>query len=510
MSSIQESSTPKEPSAAPQSETEASASSKPQSLKRFGISLNVAFQLLLCFVLFGLANYLGYRHWVKLDLSPNAKYSLSDSTIGELRNLSKDVEITVVFMRDSPIMPEVRAMVEEFRSAKKSRIKTSEIDPTRDVERAEQLKLKHKLTLKGNGILVRANQNLRFITEEEIVIKGLNRDRENPSVHFRGEDALISTIMNLIDGKPRKFYFIAGKGATTQAGSELAYVLLADIGKQQNFEVLPLNLTELESIPEDASGLVLAGPKYDLADHEMQLLTGYWSQKRAALLILLDPSGETPRLRQFLQANGVTPRRDRVLYAESTSTGPKKQFSVQTYFLSGSAISRPFTEVSAVFSGQTQSLALDTDSAALSTRHILVTPLIDAADRFWGEVDFTAELPVVDEADTRPPVHLAASVERGAVSDERLRVDSARMVVVGNASMLDPATRLGVHQDFISSSMNWMINRLRHVGVTPKPVNVFRIQLTDEQRKQIFWVTCLLMPGAVLCLGLLIWTYRRA
>ena len=102
------------------------------------------------------------------------------------------------------------------------------------------------------------------------------------------------------------------------------------------------------------------------------------------------------------------------------------------------------------------------------------------------------------------------SVERGAVSDERLRVDSARMVVVGNATMLDPATRLGVHQDFISSSLNWLINRDPVVGGTPKRLSTFRIQLTDEQRKEIFWVTCLLMPGAVLGIGLLIWSHRRA
>ena len=55
-----------------------------------------------------------------------------------------------------------------------------------------------------------------------------------------------------------------------------------------------------------------------------------------------------------------------------------------------------------------------------------------------------------------------------------------------------------------------MINRERLIGVTPKPITAFRIQLTEEQRKQIFWVTCFLMPGAVLGMGLLIWSHRRA
>jgi hypothetical protein len=117
---------------------------------------------------------------------------------------------------------------------------------------------------------------------------------------------------------------------------------------------------------------------------------------------------------------------------------------------------------------------------------------------------------VAGEGDTQPPVYIAASVERGAVNDERLRVDSSRMVVVGNASMLDPMTRLGVHQDFVSASLNWMMNRERLIGPTPKRKQFFRIQLTEEQRKHIFWVTAIIMPGAVLGMGLLVWSHRRA
>src|SRR3954469_25991746 len=87
---------------------------KPRPLRRFGIGVNVGFQLLLCIVLFGIANYLGYRHFLRLDLTPNGDYTLSDSTEGYIRKLSKDVEITVVFMRDSPIMQDVRSLVDEF------------------------------------------------------------------------------------------------------------------------------------------------------------------------------------------------------------------------------------------------------------------------------------------------------------------------------------------------------------------------------------------------------------
>ena len=482
----------------------------PKPMHRAAIGMNVAVQLLLGVTLFGFINYLSFRHYSRRDLSPGKNFTLTDATVNYLRKLSKDVELTVVFTRDSAIMGDVRTMVEEYRRVKRSRVKTDVVDPARDVERAEQIKIQHGIPLNGNGIMVRANNRTRFITEEELVIRGLNNDRANPSVDFRGEDAVTSAIIGLIEGSVRTFYFIAGKGATKQAGSELAYVTLAELGKQQNFVVLPLNLTEIETIPEDASGVILAGAKYDLSEREHIILQAYWERKRSTLLVLLDPAGETPNLQRFLAANGVAPRSDRVLYAESTSAGPKKLFSVQTIFLPDSPISRPFTEAAASFSGQTQSLDLKADSTELRAQHINVTPLVDAADRFWGETRFEADLPTVDAQDTKPPVHLAASVERGAVSDERLRVDSARMVVVGNASMLDPATRLGVHQDFIAASLNWMLNRERLIGITPKRQRTFRIEITENHRKQIFWVTALLMPGAVLGFGFLVWNHRRA
>lgn len=472
--------------------------------------MHVSAQLAICVVLFLLANYLSYRHFWRQDLTPSQDYTLSEATIKFIKKLSKDVEITVVFTRDSAIMSDVRVLVEEYRRTKKSRIKVDEVDPARDVERAEQLKVKYGIPLRGNGIVVRANGQTRFIAEEEIVLRGLNRSRDNPSTDFRGEDALTSAIVGLIEGKVRKLYFIAGKGATVLNGSELAYVSLAELGKQQNFEVLPLNLGETEAVPEDASCVVLIGAKYDLNPIELTQLKTYWMGKRAALLVLLDPSGITPRLKEFLDENGVTPRDDRVLYAESTSTGPKKQFSVQTIFMQDSPISQPFTEVASMLSGQTQSLNVRAGAGDLKVQGVVVTPLMQATDRYWGESDYDAELPVVGDFDTKPPVTVAASVERGAVNDERLRVDNARMVVVGNSSMLDPMTRMGVHQDFVAASLNWMMNRERLIGVTPKRKEIFRLQLTEEQRKQVFWVTALIMPAAVLGLGMLVWSHRRA
>lgn len=477
---------------------------------RVSIGINVLLQVLLLLTLFGIANYLSYRHYIRRDLSPNQDYTLSEATHNYLRRLSKHVELTLIYTRESPTIADARALLEEYRNVKKNRIHTEEVDPVRDMERAEQLKLKHSITLAGNGILVHANNRVRFIPEDEIIVRGVQGGRDNPSVDFHGEDALTSTIINLIEGEARRFYFITGKGDATGKGPEAAFAALTALGNLQNFEVLPLNLTEVEDIPQDANGVLLIGPKYDLSEREMDILESYWSAKRASLLILLDPNGATPRLRQFLADNGVTPRPDRVLYAESTSTGPRKEFSVQASFLPDSPITKSFQGVNVTFSGQTQSLNLDTDSSELRARQIEVLPLINATERYWGETRYLADLPRVDPDDTKPPLHIAASVERGHVRDQRLSVDSARMVVLGNALLLDPASRLAIHQDFIAASLNWMLLRERLIGITPKRKQIFRIELTADQRTQIFWVTAIILPGSVLALGFMVWSFRRA
>jgi len=481
-------------------------------MHRWGIALNVLLQLVLVFALFLIVNFASYHHYARRDLSPGLDYSLSNTTTGYLRKLNKDVSLTLIFTRDSDTINDSRALLEEIRRVKRTRIRVEEIDPARDIERAEELKLENNITLHGNGILVRAADRVRFIGEEELLIRGAGGDRDNPSVDFRGEDAVISAIIGLIEGSVRKFYFITGKGVTGGRDMAPEFAALTEIGRRQNIDSAPLNLTDVTGIPADTDGLVLPGPHYDLSERELAMIQGYWDGKRAALLVLLDPNGDTPRLRGFLAANGVSPRADRVLFAESTSTGPRKEFSVQGVFRGDSPISRPFSSATTRFGGQTQSLELRGDAPEIRAKHIEVTPLIDAAERYWGETryDNFNELPRIDADDTKPPVHIAASVERGAVSDERLRVASSRMVVVGNDTLLNPATRLAVDQDFISSSINWMLNRERLIGVTPKRKQFFRIQLSDDQRRQVFQTTVILLPGLALLLGFLVWTHRRS
>lgn len=478
--------------------------------KRWGIGLNVLVQVILVLAIFFGINRLSYRYHMRWDLSPQQSYTLSSASMNYLGKLSKDIFIANVFARDSKVFPDVQALLEEYRINGRGRIKLRSIDPLRDISRAEELKAETGLALDQNGIVVRVGNRTRFIREEEMVIRDTGTEAARPIKEFRGEDAVTSAIINLVEGGQRKFYLVVGKGTRTEAALTDAMAALGELGRQQNFQLLPLNLAEVNRFPEDADGVLLVGIRYDFSEREISMLKAYWEGKRAGLLVMLDPAGETPRLDAFLGLNGVTPREDRVLYAESTGAGTRKEFAVQAIFDNESSITVPLASSTITLPGQSQSLEVRFSDEYLQNQNISVHPLIGATERYWGEKNYLEELPVVDEEDTRQPIYLAASVERGSVADARLRVDSCRMVVVGNASMLDKKSALAVNRDFVASSLNWIINREKLSGITPKAKHSYRIQLTPRQNELIFWITTIAMPGLVLGLGLMVWASRRA
>ena len=477
---------------------------------RLWISMNVLVQIAIGLVIFGGLNFLGYRNYWRWDLSPSKDHTLSESTLNYLRKLNKDIQITVALPRDSEPYTDTRALVEEYRRNGKKRIRVEFIDPARDYERAEQLKVTTGIPLSKSGILLQGVGRTRFITEEEMLIKIKSSNTDQKAVFYRGEDAITSAIIGLIEGAARKFYFVAGKGSRSADSAAQDLQGLRDIGRQQNFEVQPLNLTEITAIPADASGVIIAGARYDLTERELGMIQTYWAAKRAALFVMLDPTVETPRLSGFLTAFGVRPRGDRVLFGEVTSTGARKQFEVEGVFAKDTVITQSLSDSTITLAGQSESLDLRLDDSALREQSVVVQPLIDAADRYWGETQYLADLPVAGPEDVGPPVHLAAAVERGAASDQRVGVDSSRMVVVSNALLLDPKTQVAVGRDFAAGSLNWMMNREKLIGVTPKLKGSYRVHISEQQHIRLFWISALAMPGVVLALGFLIWAGRRS
>src|SRR6266850_7977830 len=95
---------------------------KPQKIHRVRIGVNVIVQVALLLFLALMANYLGFEHYRRWDLSRDQKFALSDKTKRFLQSMPGKARITVFFMTNNAIASDVQGMLTEFQYAAKGKL----------------------------------------------------------------------------------------------------------------------------------------------------------------------------------------------------------------------------------------------------------------------------------------------------------------------------------------------------------------------------------------------------
>jgi hypothetical protein len=269
---------------------------------------------------------------------------------------------------------------------------------------------------------------------------------------------------------------------------------------------------------------LICGPKYDYSELEIKLLNEFWD-KKGSLFVCLNPYAKTPRLNGWLTGQGVTPQDDRVIgkanfMSMDDSTGLPKFTSGVTenaVFVipqSSSPITKDLAGVSKQLLGATESLLLEQGRA--QELHVRLTSLIESAEGFWGETDIDGDLKKATLETTKGhkgPLTLAASVERGSLEDPRVKVDTSRMIVVGNAQFLtDEEARAseGANADFLVNGLNWLFAHEEAIGIPPKEKKTVTVTLSDVQLRNVALIVILAIPGFFAVLGILNLGLRRA
>ena len=277
---------------------------------------------------------------------------------------------------------------------------------------------------------------------------------------------------------------------------------------RQNIKLDTLTLMNVGQIPDDASGLMLIGAKYDLTDRELKLLHDYWD-KQGRLFIALDPAGTTPKLDAFLKEEGIAPQDDRVLRTvviAPTLSGVMQD--VEEIFSDSSPITKQLQGVVTAFKVQTKSLSI------LQAPAVRTDTLITAGEGYWGETKYqdieTGGAVYYDpKRDYAAPLTIAASAEKGAVPDESVDVDTSRMIVTGNSDFLTNDALTQENIDFVVAGINWLLNRKDLIGIPPKAEEQFTLNLTDQQLQRMELLVMVVMPVAVAMVGGCVWAQRR-
>jgi hypothetical protein len=130
------------------------------------------------------------------------------------------------------------------------------------------------------------------------------------------------------------------------------------------------------------------------------------------------------------------------------------------------------------------------------------------------ELAFSGPKSYLEDQEKSPPkpYPLMVAVEKGNVKGVITDRGTTRMVVVGDSIFLaNQMIASAANRDFAGFAVNWLLDRPQLVeGIGARPVNEYRLVMTNSQLRNAQWILLGGMPGAVLALGSMVWLRRRS
>lgn len=460
---------------------------------RYG-SLAVASIVVVLAILVGI-NYLASRRNKRWDLTAAKQFTLSDQTRKVLQGLEKPVVIRVFDRAEN--FETFRDRLEEYTYAS-NKVTVEYID----VDRRPALANQYKVQQTGTVVL--------------------EYDGRVERVTSDGEQELTNGLIKVVQGTQHKVYFVQGHGEKSPDGSEReGYGAIAAALGSDNFAHDKLVLAQQKDVPADATVLIIAGPRNDFLQPEIEMLKAYMA-RGGKVFLLVDPPQEPgapdlTNLIAFAKEWGIDVGNNVVVDAsgigQMLGTGPEVPIAAKYN-------THPITDRFNVLTAYSLARSVTANPAGANNR--FAQNLIETSPSSWAESNIKELMTSgrvareTEQGDLAGPVSLAAAV---SVAAEKAPADPAnpeakkpesRLVVLGDSDFA--ANRwLGIsgNRDIFLNTVNWLAQQENLISIRPKDPEDRRITLSADQDLRIRWLTIFIIPGLILAAGVHAWWRRR-
>ena len=443
--------------------------------------------------------YLFARQYTqKIDLTKQQLYSLSASTTNLLKDLKKDVKVTIFdssFDRYQEIIDQYKPLSEKL----SFETVNARQDPTKARSFGDNVR--------NGDVFVACGENKKKLAGAEL----LGRDYEN---------TLSNAIMEVSRDIKPKLYFLTGHGEVSFESvqpSQRDENIPPSLGAFRKFlndrgmETIELSIPEKGFVPKDAALLVIAGPKQDLLTPEVTAIEDYL-KKDGKLLVMLDvPAAQfgskLENLRAMLGRWGVDAPDDKVV-VDMTSARAGLQ-PVQPLIASYDKSSPITSEISKrpvlVALGLTRPL-----EAGKMPEGLQGVDLIESSPQSWAG-DLTQIVasnkisPPEDKTQIKPQV-MGMAISKSApprmpmMPNQPEQAKGGPRIVVFGTSELIQDSFLTVQQagvELMLNTINWLNEQEDQIAAPPRQIEGTPIVLNRSQLSLIFFFAVVVLPAAL-------------
>lgn len=234
------------------------------------------------------------RYPVKLDLTSDNRYDLSDESIDALKSLEKDVDIVVTCPENDfeglsnqykamiyqsygmnvefpyTIIPEMLEKYSMYAESGKGSVNVKYVDMNRDPDVIAKYKANYSGEIAAQSMIFACGDRVKVIPQNEVI--GMiaptkaSAQSTNLQMVFSGESTITSAIMSVADSKPIKAAIVSmmnGSMVVDSVGSSIAY------STEQFLNKNGYDCTEIDIATDDLSDydmLVLCCPAFDFSE----------------------------------------------------------------------------------------------------------------------------------------------------------------------------------------------------------------------------------------------------
>jgi len=426
-------------------------------------------------------------------MTTNKIYSLSDESTKVAQQINQDLNIKA-FYPGGEYAP-AKDVLELFKT-KNNKISYEFIDPDKKPQVAQQ----YQVTQYGEFQNPMSGESFRYGTL--ILEMGGKTERIEKQSEALHEEDITNALTKLVKGEKKTIYFTVGHGEKTPDDTDRNGYSNAKAGlEKENYVIKTVNLAEQQGkVPEDASVVVMAGPKNEPFANEMDALDAYVNQG-GSVYIMLDPS-PSPALTDFMKKWSIDVGNNIVLDASGLGRlfGAGPEIPLVTKY-SDSKITSGMKGVMTFFP-----LARSVTPAMNPPAGLMVQSLFSSSERSWGETNMKSGEAKFDEGtDLKGPVSLAVVGTKDLGNNKK-----GRLVVFGDSDFAaNSGFGLQGNGNLFLNTVSWLAQDENFISIRAKSPEDRRLTMTEAQGRMVSYVILLLLPAGVLFTGISVWMKRR-
>jgi ABC-type uncharacterized transport system involved in gliding motility auxiliary subunit len=444
---------------------------------------NIIFTILFLLIV-GLFGFLGKTYHKSIDVTQNQRNSLSQTTRTLLKKINKPIILTAYVPDDAVVKTNLKQLIEKYKKYHKD-IQLEFVNPDLNPTRAEQDGIEY-----SGQLLVKLGDKSEAVSAVD-------------------EQTMINVLQRLSREKPRLVVFLEGHDEASPLDNlSNGISKLADVLEKKGFLLQPHKILRTQSIPANTSFLVIAAPKKDYLEAEVEIISEYL--KKGGNLLWLHEPGGLHGLDNLEQQLGLELQQGTMLDANQAL---QEMLGIQ-HPAAIAIIDYGQSELTKDLSAHTLfpfATAINKDEA-MTDSNWKYQRLLSTLPTSWLESgDIQGSIKFDDDADKPGPLDLGMALTRENPNQNGTdkKNPEQRVVVLGDSGFLQNSyIGQGSNLEFSSNLFNWLSadDDLLSIQATVTPGTKLSLSPLGRVGLAALW---LVLPAGLLLIGTLRWLRRR-